>query len=77
MITSFLDVFDDKLKRLKKKIKEELEKDRSKRDKRILKLLLKEAKELRNLIKEGKHETDKCLEKRCRCCPKCGHEFED
>lgn len=75
MITAFLDVFDDKLKRLKDKIKKELEKDRSKRDKRILKDLLKEAKELRTLLKDGKHKSQGCEENQCRCCPKCGHEF--
>jgi len=76
MITAFLDVFDDKLKRLKKHIKEELEKDRSKRDKKILKNLLKEAKELRNLIKDGRKDQQACREKECVCCPKCGHEFD-
>lgn len=69
MITAFLDVFDDKLKKLKHKIKEELEKDRSKRDKKLLKSLLHEAKDLRNLIKEGRKDSSK------QCCPKCGHTF--
>ena len=60
-ITAFHSVFEEKLKRMKKSIKEELERAKSDRRKEWLKKELKEAKGLRDLLKETASK-----------CPHCG-----
>jgi len=62
-ITAFVGVFEDKLQRLKHSIKNELERPVSQRRKDWLKRELKEAKELRNLLKEFSDN---------KSCPHCG-----
>lgn len=69
MNTAFKEVFDDKLKRIKKTLKHEFDKDHPNRNKKLIKTLIKEAKELRNLLKELDVVDGGCK------CPKCGHEF--
>ena len=62
-ITAFVGVFEDKLQRLKISIKNELERAKTDRRKDWLKRELKEAKELRNLLKEFADN---------KTCPHCG-----
>ena len=69
--TAFLGVFDQKLKRLIKKIQSELEKPKKDRNKVFLKNTIREARSLRNLIKKCRKQ------KGIGCCPNCGHELED
>ena len=64
MITAFSGVFEQRLNQLKKDLKKELEKAKTDRQKQRLKILLKEAKELRDLVKELKPK-----------CPHCGGEL--
>ena len=67
--TGFLEVFEHKLKRLIKKIETELEKPKNYRNKSFLKNTVKEAKTLKNLVKECRKQNGS------GCCPKCGHEL--
>ena len=62
-ITAFLSVFQENLRRMKANIKTELERPSSERRKDWLKKHLKEAKELRNLLKEMEDN---------KTCPHCG-----
>jgi hypothetical protein len=62
-ITAFLGVFEQNLERMKKSIKTELERPSSERRRGWLKSQLKEAKELRNLLK-GMSDN--------KTCPHCG-----
>lgn len=64
MITAFAGVFEQRLNQLRKDLKKELEKAKTDRQKQRLKSLLKEAKELRDLVKELKPK-----------CPHCGGEL--
>lgn len=68
-IEAFIPVFDDKLKRHKKKLKALLEKPKKDRDKKAIKALIKEAKGLRDTIKLAK--------KIRKVCPHCGHDLGD
>ena len=63
-ITAFSGVFEQRLNVLKRDLKRELEKAKSDRQKDKLKKLMKEAKELRNLVRELKPK-----------CPHCGGEI--
>ena len=60
-ITAFAGVFEQRLNTLKRDLKKELEKAKSDRQKHRLKSILKEAKELRDLVRELKPK-----------CPHCG-----
>jgi len=60
-ITAYAGVFEQRLERLRKDLKKELEKAKGDRQKERLKSILKEAKELRNLVKDLKPK-----------CPHCG-----
>ena len=62
-ITAFLGVFQENLQKMKKSIKIELERPSSERRKDWLKKQLKEAKELRNLLKDMADT---------KTCPHCG-----
>ena len=62
-ITAFVGVFEENLQKMKKSIKTELERPSSERRKDWLKKQLKEAKELRNLLKEMSDN---------KTCPHCG-----
>ena len=62
-ITAFVGVFEDNLQKMKKNIKTELERPSSDRRKVWLKSQLKEAKELRNMLKEFAED---------KSCPHCG-----
>jgi len=62
-ITAFVGVFEDNLQKMKKNIKTELERPSSDRRKVWLKSQLKEAKELRNMLKDFAED---------KSCPHCG-----
>lgn len=66
--TAYFSIFEDKLKKLKDKLKKQLKVAKHKRDKQLIKLLLKEAKCIRNLLKKGKVNV--------LCCPNCGCKVE-
>lgn len=68
MITSYYGVFDGKLKKLKLSLKKELEHAKDKRNKKLIKQFLKEAKQLRDTLKKIGNEN-------VVCCPNCKHEF--
>lgn len=67
--TGFLEVFEQKLKKLIKRIEAELEKPKKERNKSLLKNTLKEAKVLKDLVKTCRKQ------KGVDCCPNCGHEI--
>ena len=62
-MTGFLPIFEDKLERIKKNLKKELERAKSDRRKDFIKKELKEAKELRNLLRKAVKKA---------VCPHCG-----
>ena len=62
--TAFAGVFEQRLNLIKKDLKKELEKAKSDRQKDRLRKLIKEAKELRDLVRELKPK-----------CPHCGGEL--
>ena len=66
VITAFYGVFEEKLQRMKRDIKEELDRPVSKRRKDWLKAQLKEAKSMRDHLKTMKKEM------RTEECPHCG-----
>jgi len=61
-ITAYAGVFEQRLERLRKDLKKELDKAKGDRQKERLKSILKEAKDLRNLVKDLKPK-----------CPHCGN----
>lgn len=69
-VSAFVGVFEDKLERIRKKLKAELEKPKADRHKADLKRIIKEAKDLRNMVREIRQEHS--LEVKC---PKCNHKF--
>jgi uncharacterized ferredoxin-like protein len=69
MITGFIEVFEDKLDKLKKTIKKELNKDKKEWNRDMLKRLLREAKDLKHIVKDAKKSKQSKI-----TCPNCGHE---
>ena len=67
-VPNFLDVFEKRISRCKDRIKEELSKDRSHRDRRMLKMLLTEVKSFKRRIREARDEHQ-------HKCPHCGHKL--
>ena len=70
MNTGFIPVFEEKFKKLLKKIEKEYEKPKADRNKNFLKDTSQEAKKLRKMLKECREEMG------TQCCPNCGHEIE-
>lgn len=68
-VEAFIPVFDDKLKRIKKRLNSLLNKPKKERDKKAIKALVKEAKELRETLKQ--------VAKFKKKCPNCGHVYDD
>lgn len=66
MNTSMVPVFEEKLKKLLKKIEKQYELPKDERDKNFLKRLAREAKSLRKTLKECKEKMGG------QCCPHCG-----
>jgi len=69
MISSFSSVFELKLEKLIKRIQKQIELPKKERNKESLKLMIKEAKELRKLIKKFDSQ------KASVCCPNCECHF--
>lgn len=67
MNTGFYGVFDEKLKKLRKELKTELERAKTDRRKEWIQKQIKEAKSLRDLLKQ----MDKHMGKQ-NACPHCG-----
>ena len=68
MITAFISVFEERLDKLKKSLRIELERAKSDRRKDVMKRLVKDAKSLQKTINEVKKENAKI-------CPHCGGEL--
>ena len=68
MITGFIPVFEERLEKLKKSLKNELQRAKSERRKDVMKKLVKDAKSLQKTINEVKKENAKI-------CPHCGGEL--
>ena len=68
MITSFIPILEDKLTKIKKTLKNELQLAKSERRKDVMKRLVKDAKSLQKTINEVKKENTKI-------CPHCGGEL--
>ena len=64
-LPTYLHVFEQRLNAIRAKLQEQLDLPKEKREKRSLKMLVKEAKKLRNLIREVKDE-------HAAKCPHCG-----
>jgi hypothetical protein len=69
MNTGMIPVFEEKLKKLIKKLEAEYEKPKNDRNKDFLKRTAKEAKGLRKMLKQCKEEMGG------QCCPHCGEEL--
>ena len=65
--TGFLEVFEQKLKKLISRIEAELRKPKKDRNKSFLKKSLKEAKTLKKLVNDCRKQKGEA------CCPKCGY----
>lgn len=61
-VTAFLQVFEQRLKKLKESIKDEIAKPKKERSKKRLRRFLEEAKDLRKLLREinSEHQTKRC-----------------
>ena len=70
MNTGFYEVFRSKLNKMKDRLKEELALAKSDRRKESIKKLVKDAKGLRDLLKEMERHMGKVTE-----CPNCGHKL--
>ena len=68
MITSFIPILEDKLTKIKKTLKSELQLAKSERRKDVMKKFVKDAKSLQKTIKEAKKHNAKT-------CPHCGVEI--
>jgi molecular chaperone GrpE (heat shock protein) len=66
-IPNYLQIFDKKLDALKERIKREIEKPKKERNKESLKHFLADAKSLRKVLKQAKHENAV----KCPHCDKC------
>ena len=64
MITSFIPILEDKLTKIKKTLKNELQLAKSERRKDVMKRLVKDAKSLQKTIKDSKKHNAKT-------CPHC------
>jgi len=71
MQTGFIPVFEQKFKKLLKSIEAEYAKPKAERNIKLMKTWSQEAKSLRKIFKECKHDYG------TKCCPNCGHELED
>ena len=70
MNTGMIPVFEEKFKKLLKKIKKQYELPKAERDKDFMKRMAKEAKGLRKMLRECRAEMG------TKCCPNCGHDVE-
>ena len=68
MIPAFIPILEDKLTKIKKTLKSELQLAKSERRKDVMKRLVKDAKSLQKTIKDAKKHNAKT-------CPHCGGEI--
>lgn len=66
MNTGMIPVFEEKLKKLIKKIEKQYELPKAERDKDFMKRMAREAKDLRKMLKSCQEEMGG------QCCPHCG-----
>ena len=64
-LPNYLHVFEQRLKRLRDKLQDQLDLPKDKRNKRALKMLVREAKRMRDLVREVRDE-------HAVKCPHCG-----
>lgn len=69
MNTGMIPVFEEKLKKLIKKIEKEYELPKAERNKDFMKRMAKEAKSLKKMLKECQEEMGG------NCCPHCGEKI--
>lgn len=69
MNTGMIHVFEEKFKKLLKKIEKEYDKPKAERDKDFLKRMSREAKQLRKLLRDCREEMG------TNCCPHCGEKL--
>lgn len=69
MNTGMIPVFEEKLKKLIKKIEKQYELPKAERDKDFMKRMAREAKDLRKMLKGCQEEMG------TKCCPNCGTEI--
>ena len=67
-VPNYLDIFEKRISRCKDRIKQELSKDRSHRDRRVLKLMLSEVKHLKHALRDARDEHQPK-------CPHCNHKL--
>jgi hypothetical protein len=70
MNTGMIPVFEEKLKKLLKKIEKEYERPKAERSKDFLKITAKEARTLRKVLKDCHNEMGG------KCCPNCGENIQ-
>lgn len=70
MNTGMIPVFEEKLKKLIKKIEKQYELPKAERDKDFMKRMAREARGLKTMLKQCRAEMGG------RCCPNCGHDIE-
>ena len=66
LIPNYLDVFQKRVDQTREKIRQELKKEKSHRDRRLLKELLQDIKGIRKTIKHAQDQ-------HAKTCPNCGH----
>lgn len=71
MNTGMIPVFEEKFKKLIKKIEKQYELPKAERDKDFMKRMAREARGLKNMLKQCRTEMGS------RCCPNCGCEISD
>ena len=69
-ITVYLGIFEEKLDKLKNKLKQEIEKPKEERSKKVLKQLVREARSLRNTVRNMRRENEMHI-----TCPHCNKDF--
>lgn len=67
-IPNFLDVFQKRVDKARDRVKEELAKEKSQRDRKLLKEVLKDVKDIRRAIKSAREE-------HANRCPNCGYKL--
>ncbi len=69
-LSNYIPVFEKRVDYIKKRIKEELQKNKNDRNRKLLKHLFAEIKKLKKTVKEVKKE-------HAKKCPHCGKEIEN
>ena len=67
-ITGFIEIFEGRLNKMKLHLKEELDKSKGERNRKLIKIQLADAKKLNRTLKEMRNATTKL-------CPHCGEQL--